>query len=981
MSRQTSVGSASVDSQRKIARTTLSAYMVSPIRIKGLILLRIKEGYRAKQYWQSTQDGDKVFIEFALQLQNGTVLHYDLSYKPQLEYKSPMIGRAQVKIELSGDYSFIQSVKNDFLSRSQRVRGSTVAQKESARLCEVLRWMRKEDCLHSYICPVEWGDKLSSPDTPFVRRLGTLSRQQQFLHFRFDEFDVVCLGDMPYAYDNGILSDFFDFDNGEQSLFDTLSEWSTQTIQDRKLYVRKTSSSDLNLSSYCILEIVRSPIASRLFTIIVKYFGGSCAFDRMTLLESLKGTLQDLKDIEVLPKQMAQYLVGLRNTKPSKRQKLLESHHLHENWDLVNDPELLPLLTKRRTDIGKFRLLHSSDDYALFANLVSGSGVSEDSAMELFQYQIAILSDKVVIDVHMECESGKFFPFRAIKADESGEVSRFYRLVRTLKRRDQECSRALQARTSLLQAFQGDFDDSPVLPLEHESDVASVEILLPYSSRMSRRLSFFRKGSGSANSALQKFLEEFMLSSAFGTIRVMRLSIECTTSDFGGVGEGAWFIIQFDQSTISIVQLGLVDQVDLEGNTFREVTFFTSSISDLYSTRYEGADDDSTDDHVSEYLSVCEFADNVEKIHDMCFAAAAYLALLDDPSVVDFHTDDFARIEGICDFVEVAQAFVDAGGSDSAGGVSLFRVIESILRPVPGDEYCFFYSGSIPKQDENLEANFEPFLDDEDHHHDSASDSDGESETQGRLFQQDENFKLSGPFELDSVWTPVIFPIFVRFSIDGKLATVRELSMLDGKLRLAAQLSLFKHDHLRQRRFAGSQKYLPWSHRYVATELRTHLDSYVAERTMERLRHVQSVEDVDLGIVKKCLRKARNVVSSVIDLFFVSKSDVLAHASTLANSDTDMDGSFSLFLRELQRNQTIQLKLVSKETYVVVPTSEHDRILEYWAFIDVRKRLGAVSVDVYHPAGVDMASVVTSQLREFVLLVVRRVNQLILLER
>jgi hypothetical protein len=957
--------------------------MVSPIRIKGLLLLRVKEGYRAKQYWQSTQDGDKVFMEFALHLENGIVLHYDLSYKPQQEYRSPMIGRAQVKIELSGNHAFIQCVKNDFLSRTQRGRASTVAQKASARICEVLRWIRKEDCLQSYICPVEWGDKLSSPDTSFVRRLGTLSRQQQVLHFRFDEFDVVCLGDMPYLYDSDVLSALFDLDNGEQSLFDALTDWSTQTIQDQKLYVKKTAPSDPNLTSYCIVELYRSPIASRLFTVVVKFLAGSCAFDRLASLDSLRMTLQALKDVEVLPKQMAQYLVGARNVKPTKKQKLLESHHLHESWDLVNDPELLPLLTKRRTDIGKFRLLHSSNDYALFANLVSGSGVSTDSAMELFQYQIAILSDKVVIDVHMECESGNFFPFRAIEPEESETNSRFHRLVRTIKRRDQECGRALQARTSLLQAFEPEFGS--LLPSQQdEIQLASVNILLPYSSRMSRRLRFFHEGAGSANAALQTFLEGVLLSNSFGTIRVVSLSIAPSSDAFEGVSEGIWFVVQFDLSTISIVHVGLCDQSDQVGGTFREITFFTSSIGDLYSTRYEGADDDSSDDHVSEYLCVCEFADNLEIMHQKCFAAAAYLALLDDASVVNFDPDDIALIRGICNFVEVAAVFIEGDANEGATdisevrGSSFFRMIETTLLPVPGDDCFFYYSGSIPKQEEILEGNFDPFLDDE--NDDAPSDSEGqESRTEGSDNEGGREIGLIGPFDMERSWKSVIFPIFVRFSINGNPATLRDLNTLDNNLRLAAQISLFHHD---ENHVVGSAKRtMPWSHNFVSTELRLLLDSFVAEQTIERLRHVRSVGHVDLSIVKRCIRKARNVVSSVVDIFFVSKTDAMAHASTLANSDADMEGIFSLFLRELQGSQSIKLQLVAKDTYVVAPFSDVDRAVAYWAFVDVKKRLGAVSIDVYHPAGLEMASVVSSQLRDFVLFVCRRVNQLLLLER
>jgi hypothetical protein len=94
-------------------RLTFSNYVVSPIRIKALLLMRIKEGYRAKQYGLSTQDADKVFIQFTLPLELGTVLHYELSYRA-LSSANHMVGSAHIKIELSGDPGFIQSVKKDF---------------------------------------------------------------------------------------------------------------------------------------------------------------------------------------------------------------------------------------------------------------------------------------------------------------------------------------------------------------------------------------------------------------------------------------------------------------------------------------------------------------------------------------------------------------------------------------------------------------------------------------------------------------------------------------------------------------------------------------------------------------------------------------------------------------------------------------------------------------------------------------------------
>ena len=295
-----------VAQRKQLARTTFSTYIVSPVRIKGLLMMRVKEGYRARQYAQSTQDNDKVLIQFNLPLELGTVLHYELSYKA-LPNQGHMVGVAHVKIELSGEPCFIQSVKHDFLRQTHVTRPETMAQQVSARLCKILRWIRREDCLQSYLCPLRWSDQLASAETPFVRRLWTLTDLQRRKHFRFDQFDVVCTGRMPYALDDGFLSEFLDTDTGEQELFDTIAQWSTQTIKENSRYIKQTAGAGTDLANYCVIELSRSPVASRVFTVAVEFFGGTSTSDRLELLALLRDKLFKCKEVKVLSKQMADY--------------------------------------------------------------------------------------------------------------------------------------------------------------------------------------------------------------------------------------------------------------------------------------------------------------------------------------------------------------------------------------------------------------------------------------------------------------------------------------------------------------------------------------------------------------------------------------------------------------------------------------------------------------------------------------------------
>lgn len=393
---------------------------------------------------------------------------------------------------------------------------------------------------------------------------------------------------MPYAHDEDILfEEFRGVDHGEDELRSAVAEWSTQTIEKGRRYVKRIQASDCDVASYCVIELARSPVASRVFTVSVDTFGGTEATDRVALVSSLKWLLSALKDVEVLPKQMGQFLVGVRKHQApplvSRKQRLLESHHNHATWDLVKDPELLPLLMKRRTEIGDFLLLESSDDHALFAKLVEDKNTQDDLSDpgDLVQYQIAILSDRVVIDLHMESEGGQFFPFRSIEDDAVRMItSKFHKMGRTLKKRDQECGHALRCRTNLLRVF----DDLSVETAADETQLFCVEKLLPYASSTSLRLRFFHPGSGAANSVLRSLTEVLLLSVSSGW-KVAKLSINAETN-IEDLGPGDWFLVEFDKHTITFVHLSWtekseVSQEDGRGLAYRKLTFLTIGISDV----------------------------------------------------------------------------------------------------------------------------------------------------------------------------------------------------------------------------------------------------------------------------------------------------------------------------------------------------------------------------------------------------------------
>eukprot|EP00562_Extubocellulus_spinifer_P012451 CAMPEP_0178553684 /NCGR_PEP_ID=MMETSP0697-20121206/7943_1 /TAXON_ID=265572 /ORGANISM="Extubocellulus spinifer, Strain CCMP396" /LENGTH=1008 /DNA_ID=CAMNT_0020186607 /DNA_START=94 /DNA_END=3116 /DNA_ORIENTATION=- len=284
------------------SRTTFSMYSLSPVRVKSILLLRIIEGFRSRRYGQNTEDADKVSVHLTVPLELGTVLHYELSYVASPFY-NVMVGSAHVKVELSGEEKFIQNVKNDFISHQvnlqQRARHGTIAQRASAKLCMFMRWVRKEDCLDSYLTPLEWGEKLGT-GSPFLRRLGTMSTVQRHRHFDIESFEVVCVGGDPFSNQESLLSEFMEEDSGESELLEALADFATQIVTDRRCYVLKLPPSRRDLVTYCVIEVIQSPEAARLYTIALEFFGCPDNHERVAVAQKLKERLCSCESVVLL---------------------------------------------------------------------------------------------------------------------------------------------------------------------------------------------------------------------------------------------------------------------------------------------------------------------------------------------------------------------------------------------------------------------------------------------------------------------------------------------------------------------------------------------------------------------------------------------------------------------------------------------------------------------------------------------------------
>ncbi len=61
-------------------KTFFFSYDLEPVRAKGIIIMRIMDGFRPRIYGTNTMDDDKVSIQFVLNLELRTVLHYEFRY-------------------------------------------------------------------------------------------------------------------------------------------------------------------------------------------------------------------------------------------------------------------------------------------------------------------------------------------------------------------------------------------------------------------------------------------------------------------------------------------------------------------------------------------------------------------------------------------------------------------------------------------------------------------------------------------------------------------------------------------------------------------------------------------------------------------------------------------------------------------------------------------------------------------------------------
>jgi hypothetical protein len=868
-----------------------------------------------------------------------------------------MVGSAKVSVSLSGEPGFVEMVKkkSEYINNqfgAKRSRAMSLKEKTCNRICQFLKWIREEDLIESRICALDWGGKLIDK-SEFLQCLAALDKNQLYRHFRHDIFEVIRTGDaMKYLLRDSKTDDD---SKTERQIVETVSAWSTRTILYGRLYLRRLPTSEGNLTHYCVVEIKSSNLL-RVFSIHMHYFEQVDTNVRVACSKSLQSAIESYTELLIAPRPLSKRVTSHT---PSKRASNL---HQNEYWELLREPELLPLVAKRRSYFDNFVLVK----FVPLEEVVLVKFVPDHSnRLYLVIYHLVMLPDKAVARIYMDREQG------IIKHPLFGPSNKivpplFTDICVNVKERDHKCARALRSRRNLLNIFDGASRPTELIAINHTEDVKR---LLLYATKAVKRLRFFNVLFGKASSILEKLTIDFMLSGGLNS-QVAEIYVG-ESQNIDEMEQGRWFLVRFDSETIlSVVHFpskSIENQDD--GVSFRELSFFTVAFADLY---YYKADDvnqrtsQEEDDHTLFYVS--KFFTDLEAANKNHYATAAYIALRNPlREIKDTLTNsDFEAMMECCTDVTIVEDIeikepLGSKGEMMGSKTKLTTLLSSMLSPIPGGSPYFYFRG-------NENAALDEFSDNSSHSDevDTVSSS-GSGDSSGHADDDiSETTNLNSIGNLPSY--QIAAPIFVLLTIDGKPATLSEISSIDRSVSLSVFLTIFKR--------AGTEKKSKLQ-KAISSLLISHLHSYIAEQTLEQfLWEGKQVSEVDEDTVKMCLLEAENVISWSIPLnFYMPNTDSMIDASTSIGLKEGLHSCFYLLCSCLTKQMALAVTEASGGQFFATDTNLHG-----WCWINVPEAIGPVSVYAFHHNGIGAAESVAKEALDIVKNACHKLNQILLLE-
>ena len=940
-------------------KTMFFSYILNPIRAKGILILRIMDGYRPRRYGNNSQDIDKVSTQFVLKLELGTVLHYEFSYVAS-RFHNPMVGSAHVKISLSGEPSFVQMVKNEYISNqfsSKRLRPMTLKEKACKRICQFLKWIRQEDLIESNICPLDW-ERTLNDGSEFLESLAGLQQYQLYRHFRYDKFEVIssCGDALKYLLGSAESTGCIDL---EKRLIGVISSWSTRTILDGKLYLRVLPYSDGNLTNYCLVELTPSELP-RVFSIQLYYFEQLGPNERLLCAKSLQSVIASIDIFLIVPKPLSKrVLMNAARIQNSSFEYLNANnkgpyYQQSESWELLHEPELLHLVAKRRSYFDDFHALVLDDKTTVLVKFVSG----DNNRAYLVQYHLTMLADKALARIYMDMEQGllnhSFFTTKP-------EPILFKDIYSDVKERDHKCARALRSRRNLL----GIFDKAPPLTEISINHTDDVQRLLLYASKSSRKLRFFYNSFGKANSILEEFTVNFILSGSLDA-QVAEIIVR-ESRGIGNMETGRWFLIRYDSDMLSMAyfpstQTEVFDQNNEENWAYREICFFTVAFADLY---YYKADMENEPEHDDEngILHLSKFFGELETAHKHHFSTAAYRALRLIGNEGRLTSSDFQEVIACCNSEEVVDSIEILAPirreQDFEGDPKLAALLSKMLSPVPGGGPYLYFTGS---EDAAISALTISSLRGGEDIGMIDSDKKGSDNKEATIDAHVTITNTNGPpvYEL-------VPPLFILLTIDGEPASLNDFSDIDAITSLSVYITVF--DSI----FTSKKSLL---HQAVISMIISSLNSFIAEQTLEQLLHEgKQIGEVDVEAVKLCLTKAENVASIPIHLhFYRPNADTMIDASAIVSKE-GLQSCFFLLGSCLMKQCNLDVTEASSGEFFAKDTNSMG-----WCWIDVPEAVGPVVVYAFHHNGIEVAKRVAGEAADVVNEECRRVNQILLLE-
>lgn len=940
-------------------RTMFFSYSLNPIRAKGLLVMRIMDGYRPRRYGNNSQDDDKVSVQFVLKLELGTVLHYEFSYIAS-RFHNPMVGSAQVKISLSGDPSFVLKVKNEYISNqfsAKRSRPLSLKEKACRRICQFLNWIRQEDLIESRICPLDWEHKLDD-GSEFLLDLSRLKQYQLYRHFRVEKFEIICTGGDAFNFLLGSAERSGTLDV-EKRLTDVISSWSTRTILHGKLFLRQLPNSNGNLTNYCLVELTPSELP-RVFSIQLHYFGQINSNGRLLCKKSLQATISASEMFLIVPKSLSKRVLmnatRIQNIDFASRTSNNKGSYLQqsESWELLHEPELLPLVAKRRSYFDDFHALVLDDKTTILIKFVSGG----NNRLYLVQYHLTMLADKALARIYMDMEQGLLqHSFFATKP----EPILFKVIYTDVKERDHKCARALRSRRNLLTIFDEISPATGLLAINHTDDV---QRLLLYASKSSRKLRFFGNSFEKANAILEELTINFILS---GTLDAQVAEIFVGESQtVENMNPGRWFLIRYDSDMLSMAYFPSTKTVELASNdeenlAYREMCFYTATFADLYYYKVDSENETEQNDR-NGILHLSKFFGELEAAHKHHFSTAAYRALRLAEYDGKLTASDFREVMASCNEKEVVDSIEILAPIRRQqiydGDSKLASLISKMLSPVPGGLHYFYFTGS----EETAITSFT---------NGSLHGEDIDVSDNGDFFgkNDDTSFDAEGVVA-DTIGLAVyecVPPLFILLTIDGVPATLGDIAAIDEVASLSVFLTVF--DAV----LSGEKSLL---HQAVTSMIISSLNSFIAEQTLEQILYEgKQIDEVDVEAVKVCLTEAENVASVTIPLhFYRPNTDTMIDASAIASKE-GLQSCFFLLGSCLMKQLVLPLAeapggdLFAKDMFSVG-----------WCWIDVPEAVGPILVYAFHHDGIAAAERVAEKALAVVNDECRRVNQILLLE-